>query len=170
MAADITVFDPNTIIDHATYENPALPSEGVRHVVVNGRVALKDGAPTGARGGQRAVAIDEHAEPPADRRPRSLKGQGARRGQQIAIDLTQRAGAREATGAFAHRRRRIVTRLGMLQTTHGWASVGFDNGGRAISATIDHASGSTVDRDGRSLRRDGTRFRGAILPIRVEIK
>ena len=36
MAADITVFDPNTIIDHATYENPALPSEGVRHVLVNG--------------------------------------------------------------------------------------------------------------------------------------
>lgn len=49
MAADITVFDPNTIIDHATYENPALPSEGVKFVLVNGVVALKNGAATGAR-------------------------------------------------------------------------------------------------------------------------
>src|SRR5918993_5316251 len=35
MAADIAVFNPNTIIDHATYENPALLSEGVKHVLVN---------------------------------------------------------------------------------------------------------------------------------------
>ena len=77
MAADIAVFDPNTIIDHATYENPALPSEGVRHVLVNGVLALKDGAPTGNRGRPGAVAIGEHAEP---RRPmrilRSADGQG----------------------------------------------------------------------------------------------
>ena len=49
MAADIAVFDPNTVIDRATYESPALPSEGVRFVLVNGAVALKDGVPTGAR-------------------------------------------------------------------------------------------------------------------------
>ncbi|MBA2259959.1 MAG: amidohydrolase family protein, partial [Acidobacteria bacterium] len=47
MMADIAVFDPKTIIDHATYENPAAFSEGVRHVFVNGVHALKDGASTG---------------------------------------------------------------------------------------------------------------------------
>ncbi|HWI19275.1 MAG TPA: amidohydrolase family protein, partial [Vicinamibacterales bacterium] len=46
MAADVMVFDPDTIIDHATYENPALPSEGVKFVLVNGVMALKDGVAT----------------------------------------------------------------------------------------------------------------------------
>ena len=52
MAADITVFDSATVVDRATYEKPTEPSEGVRHVLVNGRVALRDGAPTGATGGR----------------------------------------------------------------------------------------------------------------------
>src|SRR5262249_53333872 len=45
MAADVTVFDAKTIADHATFEQPTLPSEGVRFVIVNGRVALRDGRP-----------------------------------------------------------------------------------------------------------------------------
>lgn len=52
MAADVTVFDPATVIDRATYEDPALASEGIRHVIVNGVVALRDGKPTGERGGR----------------------------------------------------------------------------------------------------------------------
>lgn len=42
MAADVTVFDPATVIDHATYEQPALVSTGIRHVIVNGSLALRD--------------------------------------------------------------------------------------------------------------------------------
>ena len=57
------MFDPNTIIDHATYENPALPSEGVKHVLVNGRLALKDGVADRREGRPRAAANAEHAEP-----------------------------------------------------------------------------------------------------------
>ena len=53
MAADIVVFDPNTIIDRATYDDPALPSEGVKHVFVNGKLALKDGVATGNKAGAR---------------------------------------------------------------------------------------------------------------------
>jgi N-acyl-D-aspartate/D-glutamate deacylase len=54
-AADVTVFDPRTIIDHATFEQPTRPSDGVRAVIVNGRLALRDGAPTGAQGGRPLV-------------------------------------------------------------------------------------------------------------------
>ncbi|MGC2891227.1 MAG: amidohydrolase family protein [Candidatus Acidiferrum sp.] len=41
--ADITVFDPERIIDKATYENPLQYSEGIQFVLVNGVVVLKDG-------------------------------------------------------------------------------------------------------------------------------
>jgi dihydroorotase len=41
--ADITVFDPATVIDRATYENPALPSAGIVHVLVNGVPVVRDG-------------------------------------------------------------------------------------------------------------------------------
>jgi len=34
--ADITIFDPVTITDRATYAQPTLPSEGIRYVIVNG--------------------------------------------------------------------------------------------------------------------------------------
>jgi len=43
MAADIVVFDPAAIRDRATYEQPRLPAEGVSHVLVKGKLALRDG-------------------------------------------------------------------------------------------------------------------------------
>ncbi|HUT31940.1 MAG TPA: D-aminoacylase [Planctomycetota bacterium] len=43
MAADLVVFDPATITDRATYDQPRLLAEGVRHVLVNGELALRDG-------------------------------------------------------------------------------------------------------------------------------
>jgi hypothetical protein len=41
--ADIIVFDPQTVIDKATYTNPRLPAEGMRHVIVNGVPVILDG-------------------------------------------------------------------------------------------------------------------------------
>jgi len=41
--ADITVFDPATIIDRATYTEPTLPSQGIEYVLVNGAVVLDGG-------------------------------------------------------------------------------------------------------------------------------
>jgi dihydroorotase len=41
--ADVTVFDPNTIIDKATFQNPAQSSDGIRHVLVNGVPVVQDG-------------------------------------------------------------------------------------------------------------------------------
>ena len=47
MAADITIFDPSTIADRSTWEDPHRFSEGVAHVLVNGEFALKGGELTG---------------------------------------------------------------------------------------------------------------------------
>lgn len=54
MCADITVFDPETVIDRADYtpaEATKLYPEGIEHLVVNGAVTLRDGEQTGARAG-----------------------------------------------------------------------------------------------------------------------
>lgn len=50
--ADLVVFDPNTIQDHATFEKSHQLSTGVSYVIVNGKLALKDGKATGAATGK----------------------------------------------------------------------------------------------------------------------
>lgn len=59
--ADVAVFDPATIVDRATFENPHQYAVGMRHVLVNGVPVLRDGEHTGALPG------------------RALKGPGATR-------------------------------------------------------------------------------------------
>jgi N-acyl-D-amino-acid deacylase len=51
--ADIAVFDPETVGDRATYEQPHQYSVGVRHVVVNGRAVVRDGEFTSETPGRR---------------------------------------------------------------------------------------------------------------------
>jgi N-acyl-D-amino-acid deacylase len=50
--ADVVVFDPKTFQDHSTYKNPMQYATGVTDVFVNGKLALKDGEPTGAPTGR----------------------------------------------------------------------------------------------------------------------
>ncbi|MBI3737258.1 amidohydrolase family protein, partial [Candidatus Sumerlaeota bacterium] len=50
--ADVVVFDPATIQDHATFENPHQYSTGMKDVFVNGVQVLKDGEHTGAKPGR----------------------------------------------------------------------------------------------------------------------
>jgi N-acyl-D-amino-acid deacylase len=52
MKADIAVFDPDTVIDTATYENPHSYATGVSTVVVNGQVVIDQGEHTGALAGE----------------------------------------------------------------------------------------------------------------------
>ena len=52
MFADVVVFDPTTITDHATFEKPAQYATGVKEVFVNGVEVLKDGEHTGAKPGR----------------------------------------------------------------------------------------------------------------------
>ena len=42
--ADLTIFDAATVIDRATYKTPALPSEGILYVLVNGEPVVKGGS------------------------------------------------------------------------------------------------------------------------------
>jgi N-acyl-D-aspartate/D-glutamate deacylase len=50
--ADVTVFDPQTILDRATFEQPHQFSVGVRHVLVNGVPVIRDGEHTGEKPGR----------------------------------------------------------------------------------------------------------------------
>jgi putative CocE/NonD family hydrolase len=50
--ADVVVFDPKSITDHATYEKPHQYATGMRHVLVNGVPVLRNGEHTGAKPGR----------------------------------------------------------------------------------------------------------------------
>jgi N-acyl-D-amino-acid deacylase len=50
--ADVVIFDPKTIQDHATYAQPHQLATGVSYVFVNGKLALKEGQATGAASGR----------------------------------------------------------------------------------------------------------------------
>ena len=51
MAADLIVFDFNNVQDRSTFENPQLISEGIDHVMVNGKFVIKNRMMTGHRPG-----------------------------------------------------------------------------------------------------------------------
>jgi N-acyl-D-amino-acid deacylase len=51
-AADLVLFDPDRVVDEATFENPHVYPAGIPHVLVNGVFVVKDGRSTGARPGQ----------------------------------------------------------------------------------------------------------------------
>jgi N-acyl-D-amino-acid deacylase len=50
--ADVVVFNPDTIRDHATFADPHQYSTGVQHVIVNGVPVLSNGEHTGATPGR----------------------------------------------------------------------------------------------------------------------
>jgi N-acyl-D-amino-acid deacylase len=51
-AADLVIFNPVTVIDRATFEQPHAYPEGIEHVLVNGVFAVRDGRLTGALAGR----------------------------------------------------------------------------------------------------------------------
>ena len=129
MAADLTVFDPATVIDRATYEEPGRLSEGIRLVFVNGILALRDGKVTGARGGQVLMRTGHMPSRPMNMTsPRRVALKGTVNANvRIDIDVSQAPGAARAQGSFrlADAGSTTVlegTELGVLQTTKDWAS------------------------------------------------
>src|SRR5690349_21414051 len=75
--ADLATLDPDKIIDRATYEDPFQYSEGVRYVVVNGKLVLDDGKQTEARPG-RAIRHEtsKHAVFVGEAKPLNAKNAG----------------------------------------------------------------------------------------------
>ena len=129
MAADVMVFDPQTVIDHATYENPAVLSDGVRAVIVNGEVALADGRATGARAGRPLMRLDHQpTRPSSTMATRRLRASGTASDRRMAIEISQSPADRTAKGtvtigASSSQTKLTFTALGQMQTTTGWASV-----------------------------------------------
>jgi len=145
MAADVAVFDPATVIDHATYEDAGHLSEGIRFVVVNGRIALRDGKVTGEQGGTvllRDAHMPSRAMTTAARQLRvngivrraalsgppnaGLKGPRYDDGR-VTLNVSQAANTPRAKGSI-----RVTADngdvfdavdIGVLQTTKDWASV-----------------------------------------------
>ncbi len=129
MAADIAVFDPQAILDHATFDNPTAPSTGMRHVVVNGTLAFRDGQPTGTTGG--SVLLRGPHEP-----SRPMRTTIARRvsGRVGGSDLDVNINVQQGPGPGAPRGRvRVFDRIsqasfelwhiGLLQVAPGWAAI-----------------------------------------------
>jgi N-acyl-D-aspartate/D-glutamate deacylase len=119
MAADLTVFDPATVIDRATYDRPMEPSAGVRFVAVNGRLALRDGRPTGVRAGH---ALRRTRAMPS--RPMSIALSPALRveaddaGRRITVDLGAKQLRVSGAGLTLE-----GTEFGLLQTAPRWSSL-----------------------------------------------
>ena len=119
MAADLSVFDAATVIDRATFERPLEPSEGIRFVLVNGRVALRNGEPTGMTGGR------------ALRRTRVMQSRPMNVAASAALALDATDGARRLSVDLAQRvlsvtgndERLEAIELGLLQTGAKWASI-----------------------------------------------
>jgi N-acyl-D-amino-acid deacylase len=63
--ADITIFDPASVNDLATFEDPHRPSVGIEYVIVNGVVSLEHGKVTGQLGGRPLRGPGYGATPPA---------------------------------------------------------------------------------------------------------
>ncbi|MGB1840056.1 MAG: N-acyl-D-amino-acid deacylase family protein [Longimicrobiales bacterium] len=136
LAADLVVFDPATVIDHATFEEPSLPSTGIEHVLVNGVFAWRDGALSGERAGRTLRRPHAHpARPLAVEDARSVSFAGtvipdldvggspfdvSLQVEQGGADASAR-GSFEALGADGARGLTLV-RFGLLQTHGGWAA------------------------------------------------
>lgn len=129
MRADIVLLDPVTIGDRATYAAPALLSEGIRHVFVNGGQVLKNGITTGSKDGEillrsRSMPTRSMTEDTA----RSLEGRGRSEGYHVQFKMDQNRGEKHARGSLLliernSRARWMLQAFGTLQTEPGWASI-----------------------------------------------
>lgn len=169
LAADLVMFDPVTVIDRATFEQPSLPSTGIEHVMVNGVFAWRDGALTGARAGrplrrpaahparrlrvesERAVSFVGTVTPDSDAGgpPFQLSVQL----EQVGVEATAR-GSFEVLGPGGISAMKLA-RTGLLQTDGSWASfalrmldeAGVERGGYVVIDGADPLS----DHDGATV-------------------
>ena len=134
MAADITVFDPSTIVDRATFAQPKQYAEGVRWVFVNGALALDDGEPTGAHSGlalRRTSSMPTRPQNIDERQHAAAKGMvtpvDGSRSIRLNLAVTQGGGDGGAKGALIVHgpdgTRFHGVRFGLIQTGEDWSSI-----------------------------------------------
>lgn len=128
MIADVTIFDPATVVDRATLAQPTLPSVGIRAVIVNGQLAMEDGRLTDARAGVRLVrSKHEPSRPMNFDVERELTINGAVAGAVVTAKLRQGAGMARPTGTLQMTNlpggRSFTLVPSIVQATRGWASV-----------------------------------------------
>lgn len=61
MDADLVLFDPESILDQATYADPLRPNVGISYVLVNGQIAVENGKATGVLAGRQLLRKDDLA-------------------------------------------------------------------------------------------------------------
>ncbi|MGB8694776.1 MAG: amidohydrolase family protein, partial [Steroidobacteraceae bacterium] len=133
MAADVVVFDPTLVGDNATYERPLELSTGVRDVVVNGVIALRNSVPTGMKAGKimarNSFMPTRPTTAPIDRflHIEGILTTKKKEKRRIQIKIDQAAGQRAATGEFRMTTGRGQSllrsvELGTLQIAPKWAS------------------------------------------------
>ena len=129
MAADIAIFDPSAIIDHATFEAPTAMPAGMRYVLVNGKLALAHGAVTGEKAG--AVLLrgpHEPSRPMSTAIARKVSGRTQASEVEVNVSVEQQPAQRVPRGRVRLLDRTTKTTfemsdLGALQVTRGWAAV-----------------------------------------------
>ncbi|UJL45935.1 amidohydrolase family protein [Virgibacillus sp. NKC19-16] len=136
MAADITIFDPETVIDNATFDEPKQYADGIEYVLVNGEFALEDGELTGLHPGKalkraanmpsrpmttESVDIEEEGELYDMDEPDSLAE------AEMAFALQQDEADIKADGSFTVQDESsdlnfAATGFGKIQVADGWTS------------------------------------------------
>ncbi|MGV3480442.1 MAG: N-acyl-D-amino-acid deacylase family protein [Sphingobium sp.] len=173
MIADLTVFDPKTIIDKATFVEPAQFAVGVSNVLVNGRPAILAGALTEAKTGRRlfrAGDMPTYRMDAADRgltvRSFSITIDGIR--YKGAIALKQAADDRLASGTLAlasPTAKLSLAGAGPLFTAPGWSAfTGRLSNGEAITVTLDTANPAAANKGRQLTVRIGDRSGATFLP------
>lgn len=146
MAADLVVFDSAAVLDRSTYADPTARPDGIVHVLVNGRWALRDGVVTGEQGGQvLRRSPDMAARPLSLQGDRSLSFTGGVGNARVAVSIAQEGSAHSARGLIGltiDQTDLTMTALGLLQIVDGWASI---TGWAATSTGIERAVTVVVD-------------------------
>jgi N-acyl-D-amino-acid deacylase len=129
MAADIAIFDPTTIADRATFEAPTEMPVGMRYVLVNGKLALKDSAATGERAGVVLLrGPHEPSRPMSTAIVRKVAGKVGGTEVDVSMNVEQAPGQRVPRGRFRMLDRASKTTFelreaGALHVAPGWAAV-----------------------------------------------
>ena len=165
MAADITVFDPSTVLDRATYEDPSRPSEGVRYVLVNGILALRDGKATGERGGAILTRSRNMPSRPMSTQAAHRLSVTARLGDSnLSLDVRQESNSAAARGSLRIEDPKSHTvihsrQFGLIQVAGNWASIT----GRASLASGEQRFYTVIlDGDSASIDVDSQHLAGSL--------